>query len=71
MAELKNCPCCGGKAEMKISESAVAYAGNVYLCRVRCTKCGLEISENFVDFGLKGEVEEMLADTWNRRVKDD
>lgn len=71
MAELKPCPFCGGKAEIKLSSSAIAYMGSVYSCHIGCKECGLGLSENFVDMGLAGEIEEVLVEAWNRRVNDD
>lgn len=35
--KLKNCPFCGGKAEIKYVQSGWTYENTAY---IRCTKCG-------------------------------
>ena len=65
MAELKlklrNCPFCGGKAELRIANEIWSYDGSVSIggWKVRCTECGIETYLENRDTAIE---------KWNRRA---
>lgn len=75
--ELKPCPFCGGRAEIKTDSNGVDYYGLFsQLHSVVCTKCGATTAKSYKsEFRrgingfqiLKDGYEEATAD-WNRRV---
>lgn len=63
--ELKSCPFCGGKAECKISAEEQSF--NV---TVRCTKCGVSMSESRAKELLVEDLQsvvDLLVNKWNAR----
>ena len=63
--ELKNCPFCGDKAECKISAEEQSF--NV---TVRCTKCGVSMSESRAKELLVEDLQsvvDLLVNKWNAR----
>lgn len=65
--ELKNCPCCGGKARMHYANRSNGI--NIYsVYYVMCTKCGLSTRKIIVDRGeISYKDEKEAAELWNRR----
>lgn len=64
---LKNCPCCGGDAELQKSirpDGGCHY----HVVFIKCTKCGMQTRELISD-GYYGEwhTPEEAAELWNRR----
>lgn len=65
--KLKNCPCCGGKAEIQTSTKpdGHCYYRVIY---VKCTECGMKtrelISDGYYD---EWHTPEEAAELWNRR----
>lgn len=63
--ELKNCPFCDSKAECKVSANEHAF--NVI---VRCTNCGVAMSESLAKELSVGELQyvvDLLVKKWNAR----
>jgi len=63
--ELKNCPFCDSKAECKVSANEHAF--NVI---VRCTNCGVAMSESLAKELSVGELQfvvDLLVNKWNAR----
>lgn len=58
MSELKNCPCCGEKAECSQVILMFEAPGDVKE-RIKCKGCGLTIEDSFG----------MAKDKWNARVE--
>jgi Lar family restriction alleviation protein len=54
--DIKNCPCCGGKAIICMTSLTDNYS---YYAQIECTECGLSIPLR--DDGIK---------KWNRRVQE-
>lgn len=64
MGELKPCPFCGRKAEMKLNASTMN-------CSVYCDKCAVSMKRNFKgNKRLKDMLAELMEDEWNRRADD-
>lgn len=63
MAELKNCPFCGGKAEIQDNAFRVIFNARV---RIKCKRCGVRTMEYV---GPSWEDTHYLAtEAWNRRA---
>lgn len=63
--ELKNCPFCDNKAECKISAE-----GQSFEVTVRCTNCGVAMSESLAKELSVGELQfvvDSLVNKWNAR----
>lgn len=60
--ELRECPFCGGEAEIFAYDPYDGYQGNLTVYLVRCTKCGVELTR---------EKKDTAIETWNRRANDD
>ena len=63
--ELKNCPFCDNKAECKISAD-----GQAFDITVRCTNCGVAMSESLAKELSVGELQyvvDLLVKKWNAR----
>ena len=59
--ELKTCPFCGGKAEIKVNEQTLH--GKAY-----CDKCKVTMSRSFKGSKrIKELLEELMTEEWNRR----
>lgn len=77
MAELKSCPCCGGKAGFIRNEGM--FADFLY---IKCEDCGIQTNSEIVHktewktenpikklpLPSKEEAEEKLKNIWNRRA---
>ena len=64
-ADLKNCPFCANKAECKISAE-----GQSFDVTVRCTNCGVAMSESIAKEVSVGELQyavDSLINKWNAR----
>lgn len=58
---LKSCPFCGGKAEIKVNEQTLN--GKAY-----CEKCEVVMKRNFKGSKrIKELLEELMTEEWNRR----
>ena len=61
MAELRQCPFCGGEARMKINDSTLN-------CVAYCNGCNVIMKRNFRgNAKLYALLEELMAEEWNRR----
>lgn len=68
MAELKPCPCCGGKAKL----FADRESWGTYYALVRCPVCGLQTRE--VRTGIASMLDDyikLVTISWNRRAGED
>lgn len=71
--ELKNCPFCGGEAEL---EAEREYIPNpiTKLCRYRayvvCQMCGARVGQNGT-VGVADKVVNSAIEAWNRRAADE
>lgn len=61
MNDLKNCPFCGGKAEMVKTQRCGRY--------VTCVDCGCRTGEMETDYA--GSAYDKAAEAWNRRADED
>ena len=64
--QLKPCPFCGGKAEIKYVQSGWSYENTAY---VRCTKCGASSQHLNITYREK-ELADKVIDLWNCRYGD-
>lgn len=67
MEELKNCPFCGGKAEVRMTGDFVAYA-SCTICGARARSAILKRKFYPPDYKHIEEVATEAAADWNRRV---
>lgn len=63
--ELKPCPFCGGKVDMKINETTLN-------CSVICERCNVTMKHNFKgNKKLKEVLHGLMAEEWNRRENEE
>lgn len=71
---LRNCPFCGGEAEMRTRKKARKGAKIELRCRIACSKCHIGIADRYVTKQEEGKtivVRDGYAkciEAWNRRV---
>jgi transcription elongation factor Elf1 len=60
--KIDRCPCCGGYAKVR-------RVGNAYT--VRCGDCGMMSRSIYRNGGVSpAQMQNMVIDAWNRRVRD-
>lgn len=67
--ELKPCPFCGGKANLKVNTECAGFGCNVTKAYVECEQCGArgETGDNYFHDNIK--IIAILG--WNRRADND
>lgn len=65
MNDLKPCPFCAGKAELKEYRGFYGYSEDSYA--IKCTRCHAEIKMSIGYLNLR----EAVIQAWNRRENDD
>ena len=62
--KLKNCPFCGGKAEIKYVQSGWSYENTAY---IKCNNCGATSQHLNITY-REEELVNRIVDMWNKRI---